>query len=113
MRVEPSSRVAVVTGASRGIGQHIARRLGLGGVRVGRVARNAAALRRVESELRAGGAVCEALPADCPRPEEVERLKRDVEHLLGPPSILVNAAGTFGPLQPVRDGDAAAWIATL
>jgi NAD(P)-dependent dehydrogenase (short-subunit alcohol dehydrogenase family) len=113
MAIDLSSRVAVVTGASRGIGLHIARKLALEGAHVGLVARNADALRQVEAELRAQGAVCVALPADCSRPEEVERLKYDVEQSLGPPSILVNAAGMFGPIQTVRDGDATEWIATL
>ena len=43
----------------------------------------------------------------------MERLKRAVEQVLGPPTILVNAAGVFGPLQPIRDSDVAAWIQTL
>jgi 3-oxoacyl-[acyl-carrier protein] reductase len=64
-------------------------------------------------ELRAHGAVAEVLPADCSRPEEVERLKLAVEQLLGPPAILVNAAGVFGPIQPIQDSDVAAWIQTL
>ncbi len=105
MRSDLSGRVAVVTGASRGVGFHIAHRLATGGARVGLVARSADALRHVGTELRAHGAVVEALPADCSRPEEVERLKRAVAQRLGPPAILVNAAGVFGPLQPIRDSD--------
>ena len=57
--------------------------------------------------------VAAALPADCSQPDAVERLKRAVEQVLGPPTILVNAAGVFGPLQPIRDSDVAAWIQTL
>jgi len=108
-----SGRVAVVTGASRGVGFHIAHRLATAGARVGLVARRADALRQVLLELQAQGAVAEALPADCSRPDEVERLKHAVEQVLGPPAILVNAAGVFGPLQPIRDTNVDAWIQTL
>ncbi len=113
MRSDLSGRVAVVTGASRGVGFHIAHRLATCGARVGLVARSEGALRHVGMELRAHGAVAEVLPADCSRPEEVERLKLAVEQLLGPPAILVNAAGVFGPIQPIQDSDVAAWIHTL
>ncbi|MDQ5854634.1 MAG: SDR family oxidoreductase, partial [Chloroflexota bacterium] len=47
------------------------------------------------------------------QPEAVEQLKRDVEHVLGPPAILVNAAGIFGPIQLIRDSDVTEWIETL
>ena len=108
-----SGRVAIVTGASRGVGLHIAHRLATAGAHVGLVARSADTLRQTQRELHAQGAVAAALPADCSRPDEVARLKRAVAQVLGPPAILVNAAGVFGPLQPIRDSDVAAWIQTL
>lgn len=108
-----SGQVAVVTGASRGVALHIAQRLATAGAHVGLVARGGDALRRVRQELQAQGAVAAALPADCSRPDEVERLKHAVAQALGPPAILVNAAGVFGPLQPIRDSDVDAWIQTL
>ncbi len=108
-----NGRVALVTGASRGVGLHIAQRLATAGAHVGLVARSTDALRQAQRELHTYGAVAEVLPADCSRPDEVERLKRAVDEALGPPAILVNAAGVFGPLQPIRDSDVAAWIQTL
>ena len=113
MQRDLNGRVAVVTGASRGVGLHIARRLASAGARVGLVARSAGVLRQVVLELRAQGGVAEALPADCSRPEAVEQLKRDVEQRLGPPAILVNATGIFGPIQLIRDSDVTEWIETL
>ncbi len=113
MQLDLNGRVAVVTGASRGVGLHIARRLATCGAAVGLVARSADVLHQAVRDLRAQGAVVVALPADCSRAEEVERLKGVVEHVLGPPTILVNAAGSFGPIQLIRDSDAAAWIQTL
>ena len=106
-------RVAIVTGGSRGVGLHIAHRLATAGAHVGLVARSADSLRQAQRELHAQGGVAEVLPADCSRPDEVDRLKQAVEQVLGPPAILVNAAGVFGPLQSIRDSDVAAWIQTL
>ncbi len=113
MQLDLNGRVALVTGASRGVGLHIARRLATSGAAVGLVARSADALHQAVLELRALGAVVEALPADCSRPEEVERLTAVVEQVLGPPAILVNAAGIFGPIQMIQDSDVAEWIQTL
>jgi 3-oxoacyl-[acyl-carrier protein] reductase len=106
-------RVAIVTGASRGVGLHIAQRLATAGAHIGLVARSADALRLAQRELHTHGAVAEVLPADCSRPDEVARLKRAVEQVLGSPAILANAAGVFGPLQLIRDSDVDAWSQTL
>jgi NAD(P)-dependent dehydrogenase (short-subunit alcohol dehydrogenase family) len=43
----------------------------------------------------------------------VERLADVIAQCLGPPAILVNAAGSFGPLQLIRESDVAAWIQTF
>jgi NAD(P)-dependent dehydrogenase (short-subunit alcohol dehydrogenase family) len=90
------TRVAVVTGGGRGVGKAIADALEARGVRVARVARSAGTHR-----------------ADVSRPAEVERLAGEIERDLGAPSILVNAAGIFGPIAHVVDGDPRAWLDTI
>ncbi len=94
--IELSDRVAVVTGASRGLGKDVADALAARGVRVASVARSS-----------------ERFRTDVRDPEQVARLAREVDAELGTPTILINAAGTFGPLERVRDTDPAAWIETL
>ncbi len=61
---------------------------------------------------QAGGAAL-ALPTDASRPEAVEALKARVEAEFGPPQILINAAGVFGPIQRIEDSDPERWIETL
>jgi NAD(P)-dependent dehydrogenase (short-subunit alcohol dehydrogenase family) len=90
------TRVAVVTGGGRGVGKAIADALETRGVRVARVARSAGTHR-----------------ADVSKPGEVERLVVEIERDLGTPSILVNAAGIFGPIAHVVDGDPQAWLDTI
>ncbi len=92
----PSDTVAVVTGASRGLGKDVADALRARGVRVASVARTA-----------------ERFRVDVRDAEQVARLAREVVEELGTPTILVNAAGMFGPLERFRDTDPAAWIETL
>ena len=114
VKVKPlAGKIAVVTGASRGIGQRIALRLGREGAAVALIARNEAGLRETEQELHALGARALVEPADLSRPESVDRAKETIEFELGLPSILVNAAGIFGPIDLVKDGDPTAWIETI
>jgi NAD(P)-dependent dehydrogenase (short-subunit alcohol dehydrogenase family) len=106
-------RVAVVTGASRGLGRQVALELAGQGAAVGLVARGEAALRQVEAQVRQAGHRALAIPADVTDPQQVAALKARVEAELGVPAILVNAAGIFGPIQLVKDSDPAAWIQAL
>src|SRR5206468_3374832 len=66
-----------------------------------------------ELTITLAGGVARAMPADISRYEAVEWLKKEVERRFEPTSILVNAAGIFGPIQLIKDSDPHRWIETL
>jgi short-subunit dehydrogenase len=93
MKIRHGDR-ALVTGASRGIGRHIALALAERGVDVVLVARNSADLEDVAAEARARYHVSvSVLPADLGNRDEVSTLIARAEHAGGPIDILVNNAG--------------------
>ena len=51
--------------------------------------------------------------ADVSDPADVARLKATVEAELGQPTVLINAAGIFGPIALVKDGDPKEWVETI
>ena len=107
-----AGKVALVTGASRGIGLAISRRLGQMGARVSLCARNAENLERAASELRAAGIQLLALRTDVTRGDEVAGLVSETQRTLGPVDILVNNAG-IGIFGPFQDQTEAGWNAIL
>lgn len=106
-------KIAIVTGASRGLGRRIAVRLAQQGAAVALLARTAAGLDDTRQEIAAAGARAVVVPVDLAQQESVANGKAVVERDLGVPSILVNAAGVFGPIDLVKDSDPAAWIETI
>ena len=106
-------QVAVVTGASRGVGRRIAVRLAKMGARVALVARSKDALGHTQTEIEANGGRALAFPANLGDGHSVEPMKTAIERDLGVPSILVNAAGVFGPIGLVANTDPNAWIETI
>ncbi|MBI4270760.1 MAG: SDR family NAD(P)-dependent oxidoreductase [Candidatus Rokubacteria bacterium] len=90
--IELRGAVTILTGASRGIGPHIARALAREGAHLALSARDAEALERVAAEIRGLGARAVALPADVGRATDRARLVREAERALGPVDLLVNNA---------------------
>src|ERR1700742_456648 len=93
-------KVAIVTGASRGIGAHIARRFGQAGAAVVVTARTVEAgtsqfegtIAETAQRIRESGGAAVAIPADLSRADERERLVGEATAQLGAPDILVNNA---------------------
>jgi 3-oxoacyl-[acyl-carrier protein] reductase len=96
MDLELTDKVALVTGASKGIGKAIALGLAAEGARVAVVARDAGALDKVAAQCRDRSRKdAAAVAADLSRLEEVERVTRAVKERLGRVDILVNNAGAI------------------
>lgn len=106
-------KIAVVTGASRGIGRAVAVGLAQQGLRVVLVARGAEQLQITKSMIEQVGGAAWVLPAELGQPDAVEALKTEILAQVGAPSILINAAGIFGPIQLIKDSDPAEWVETL
>ncbi len=87
------NRVALITGASRGLGKAMALALGGAGARLALVARDLELLRRTGEEARRLGAEAEVFCADVTDEEQVRRLERDVIARFGTLHILINNAG--------------------
>ena len=88
-----NGRVVILTGASRGIGRHIARALATHGARLAIAARDEARLNEVATELKAGGAMVEVIPTDVRDKAQLDHLVAETERRLGPVDILINNAG--------------------
>jgi 3-oxoacyl-[acyl-carrier protein] reductase len=89
-------KVAIVTGASRGIGRSIALGLAAEGCRLGICARGADRLEQTAGEVRAAGAEVLALPIDATDPGALERFVAAVGERYGCIDVLVNNVGGGG-----------------
>ena len=102
-----AGQVAIVTGASSGIGQALARRLAAEGCKVGLIARRHAQLADLAVEIEKAGARVAFATADVTQREQTVEAIREVAARLGPVDLLVANAGVGAPtiVEPFNVGD--------
>jgi 3-oxoacyl-[acyl-carrier protein] reductase len=109
-----AGKVAVVTGGSKGIGAATCTLLGHNRARVAVCGRDPESIERVIAATRDAGATdAVGLSADLTRPEELARMRADVEDILGPTEILMAFAGGFGARTPLLRTQLDEWNAVV
>jgi NAD(P)-dependent dehydrogenase (short-subunit alcohol dehydrogenase family) len=106
-------KIALVTGASRGLGEGAARALAEGGAKVMLLARDGETARKVAREIAADGGTAEALACDVSDYPSVERAVADTRERLGGLDILVNNAGVIEPIAELAASDPAMWARNI
>ena len=103
-----TGRVAVITGASSGIGQATAERFAAEGMPVVMGARRVARLAEVAEGIRRMGGTARAVETDVRQPDQVRRLVEDAVAAFGRVDVLVNNAGLgyFGPVESTPPDEA-------
>jgi NAD(P)-dependent dehydrogenase (short-subunit alcohol dehydrogenase family) len=101
-------KIAFVTGASRGIGEAIARRFADEGARVALAARDLASCERIAGEIAARGGDSRAIECDVTLSISISNAIAEVVSKLGRIDVLVNNAGMGGPT-PLDDPDDSRW----
>lgn len=102
-------RIAVVTGASRGIGAAVARRYAREGAQLVLLARTQGGLEEVDDAVRAVGGSATLVPLDLCDFEALDRLGAALYERHGKLDILVGNAGILGPLSPVGHIEPERW----
>lgn len=106
-------KVAIITGASRGIGETIAHAFAMEGANLVLVSRHLSEAENTASRIRTLGHSVLALKADVSIKEEVANIVRSTVKEFGKIDILVNNAGIQGPIGLLVDNDIEHWIETI
>ncbi|HET7882993.1 MAG TPA: SDR family oxidoreductase [Acetobacteraceae bacterium] len=108
-----TGKVAIVTGASRGIGAAAALALGEAGASVVLAARSGAQAEANAQQINAAGGKACALSCDVSDYAACEQLVQQTASRFGPPDILVNNAGVIEPISMVAAADPREWARSI
>jgi NAD(P)-dependent dehydrogenase (short-subunit alcohol dehydrogenase family) len=104
-----AGRIALVTGASRGIGRAVALGLANAGAHVVAMARTVGALEELDDDIRKAGGTATLVDLDLKRTEKLDALGPTLYQRWGRLDILVANAGILGPLSPLGHITSEAW----
>ncbi len=104
-----AGRLALITGASRGIGAAVARRFAAEGAHVILLARTVGGLEDVDDAIRAGGGQATLVPVDLTDTDKIASLGPMLHERFGKLDVLVANAGLLGALSPVAHSDPKLW----
>jgi len=107
------NRVALITGAGRGIGRAIALAYAKEGAKLALAARTRRDLEQTAQQAQALGASTCIVPVDVSDPTQVEDIVRHTVEQFATIDILVNSAGIAGPVGSLQQNDMTAWIQTI
>ena len=108
-----ADRIALVTGASRGIGRATALALTRAGAHVVAVARTVGGLEELDDEIRAVGGSATLVPLDLKDAPGIARLAAALAERYHRLDVLVGNAGMLGPLSPLDHVEPKAWTEVL
>jgi NAD(P)-dependent dehydrogenase (short-subunit alcohol dehydrogenase family) len=104
-----AGRIALVTGASRGIGWAVARELARAGAHIVAMARTQGALEELDDAIRGDGGEATLVPCDVKDFEALDRLGGAIFERWGKLDIFVGNAGVLGPVSPLAHVDPKQW----
>lgn len=107
--MELTNRIALITGATRGIGAAVARRFAHEGAHVIAVGRNVAALEELDDEIKKQGGAATLVQLDLLETDKIEMLAQSIAQRFGKLDILVGNAGILGELSPIAHSNAEDW----
>lgn len=108
-----ADRIAVVTGASRGIGFFTARALAEAGAHIVAVARTVGGLEELDDEIRELGGTATLVPLDLADYDGIDRLGAALHERWGKLDILIGNAGMLGQLSPLGHIEPKVWDDTM
>lgn len=108
-----AGRIALITGASRGIGAAVAKRFAAEGAHLILTARTTGALEEIDDAIRAKGGQATLVPFDMLEYEKIDQLGGAIAQRFGRLDVLVGNAGRLGILSPMSHVAPEVWERTL